>query len=126
MAVTRPDLDFDLTVARLSPRTHVATVTGELDLHTEPDLRRRLEPLAEGAHATVIVDLRDAPFVDSTALGTLSALARRLRAGGGDLVVASDDPRLRRLLEITGLLSIMSYESSLARAVERVGNASSS
>jgi anti-sigma B factor antagonist len=119
MAVVKPDLRFDLTVARLTPRTHVATVTGELDLHTEPHLRRWLSPLADRDGATLIVDLSGAPFVDSTALGTLTALARRLREGGGELVIASDDPRLRRLLELTGLLAFMSFESSLAGAVER-------
>jgi anti-sigma B factor antagonist len=122
--VTRSALDFDVTVARIAPRTHVASVSGELDLYTEPDLRRRLDPLADVDDATVIVDLCGAPFVDSTALGTLSALARRLRAGGGELVIASDDPRLRRLLEITGLLAVMSVEPSLAGAVERVGSGS--
>jgi anti-anti-sigma factor len=119
----RPDLDFDLTLARLAPRTHVATVRGELDLHTEGDLRRSLAPLVDVADATVIVDLCGAPFVDSSALGTLTACACRLRAGGGDLVIASNDPRLRRVLELTGLLAVLSFESSLAGAVERVGNA---
>lgn len=125
MAAIRPDLDFDLTLARLAPRTHVATVRGELDLHTEPDLRQSLSPLADVEDATVIVDLCGVPFVDSTALGMLSGLARRLRAGGGELVIATDDPRLRRLLELTGLLSVLSVESSLARAVERVGSSPS-
>jgi anti-sigma B factor antagonist len=125
MSTIRPELDFDLTLARLAPRTHVATVRGELDLYTEGDLRRSLAPLVDLADSTVIVDLCAAPFVDSTALGTLTACARRLRAGGGDLVIASDDPRLRRLLELTGLLALMSFEPSLAGAVKRVGSAPS-
>jgi anti-sigma B factor antagonist len=123
MAVVRPDLSFDLTVARLAPRTHVATITGELDLYTEPHLRRWLAPLVELDGETLIVDLSAAPFVDSTALGTLTTLARRLRAGGGGLVVASGDPRLRRLLELTGLLAFMSLEPSLALAVASAGDA---
>jgi anti-anti-sigma factor len=125
MCATRHGLDFDLTLARLAPRTHVATVRGELDLHTEGDLRRCLAPLVDVAGSTVIVDLCGAPFVDSTSLDTLTASARRLRAGGGELVVASDDPRLRRLLELTGLLALMTFEQTLAGAVERLGNAAS-
>src|SRR4051812_40185797 len=114
MTVFRPFPPFELTLARLAPRTHVATVTGELDLHTEQDLRRRLEPLADTADESLIVDLCGSRFIDSTALGTLEALAGRLRAGGGELVIASDDPRLRRLLEVSGMLAFMSVESSLA------------
>jgi anti-anti-sigma factor len=114
-------LEFRLTVARLAPRKHVATIAGELELSRAPELRARLWPLAETPGTAVVVDLRDAPFIDSTALGALTGLAQRLHAGGGELVLASDDPRLHRLLEVTGLLSILPIETTLARAVERVG-----
>ncbi len=110
--------ELRVTVARLEPSTYVATITGELDLHSAPALRDRLRPLAATPGTTVIADLCGAPFIDSTALGVLTDVARQLRDGGGELVIASDDPRLRRLLEITGLLSLLSFETSLAAAVE--------
>jgi anti-sigma B factor antagonist len=120
VAFASSELEFHLTLAQLTPSTHVATVSGELDLHTEPDLRSQLAPVAAEPGTTLIADLCAVPFVDSTALGALTAIAKQLRAGGGDLVVVSDDPRLRRLLEITGLLAVLDVETSLARAVERV------
>lgn len=112
--------DLHVTVARLTPSAHIATVTGELDLHNAEELRARLWPLGDAARSTVIADLCGVSFIDSTALGVLTALAKRLRERGGDLVVASSDPRLRRLLEVTGLLAVLRCESSLAEAVERV------
>jgi anti-sigma B factor antagonist len=116
------ELAFELTVASIAEHTHVATVSGELDLHCEADLRRRLWPLAAVEGTTVIVDLCDVPFLDSTAIGVLTGLAVRLREREGRLVIVSDDPRLRRLLDLAGLHAVFGVETSLAKAVKRVGD----
>jgi anti-sigma B factor antagonist len=126
MPIVDTSAELRVTVARLNPSAYVATITNELDLHNAAELRDSLSPLATAPRTTVIADLCGAPFIDSTALGVLTGLAKQLRDSGGELVVASDDPRLRRLLEITGLLSVLRYEPSLAAAVEkRVGDSAS-
>jgi anti-sigma B factor antagonist len=53
-------------------------------------------------------------------LGILSDRARRLRAHGGVCVVVSQDPRILRVFELTGLDRILRIERSLAEAVEEV------
>src|SRR3954453_7657632 len=105
MAPLQSDLEFSLTLARLATKTHIASVSGELDLHVETDLCAGLWPLADVDGTTVIVDLCNVPFIDSTALGVLSGLARRLRDSGGTLILACPDPRLQGLIGLTGLLS---------------------
>ena len=113
--------DLDVTVARLGPAAHVASVSGELDAHTAPFLRRRLLPLAERVpESQLIVDLAGVTFLDSTALGVLIGTAKLLQEHGGALVVASADPRLRRLFELAGVLPLLRLERTLAEAVERV------
>ena len=59
------------------------------------------------------------PFIDSTILGVLLKASRRARDEGGTLVLVSDDPRITRAFEITGLLGQFTFERSLAAAVER-------
>jgi anti-sigma B factor antagonist len=120
MALVDTSAELSVTVAALSDARKVATLGGELDLYNAETLRARLWPLAATPGTVVIADMSGIAFIDSTALGVLSALARQLRAGGGNLVLATDDPRLRRLLELMGLLALMDVESSLAGAVERV------
>jgi anti-sigma B factor antagonist len=113
--------DLQVTVARLAPGAHVASVGGELDAHTAPVLRRRLQPLAERVPGSqLIVDLAGVTFLDSTALGVLIGTAKLLEAGGGSLVVVSADPRLRRLFELAGVRSLLRLETTLAEAVERI------
>src|SRR5947209_4503975 len=119
MPLADTDLQFRLSIARAARSAHVATVAGELDLHNAPELEDGLRRLAQRPGTKLVVDLCDVPFIDSTALGVLVGLAKSVRAGGGDFVLATGDPRLHRLLEITGLLRLLPIESSLARAVER-------
>jgi anti-sigma B factor antagonist len=120
MASLDTTVDFRLSLARLAANTHVATVLGEADLHNEAELREAVWPLAEEEGSTVIVDLCDASFVDSTVLGVLVGLSKRLRARDGRLIVVSADPRFQKLLEITGLLPVLHLERSLAKAVGSV------
>src|SRR3954447_8666050 len=110
--------DFAGSVAELSRSTHVATISGDLDLYNSDDLRGQLAPLTALDGETLIVEMSGVTFIDSTALGVLTGAATLLRARGGRLVIASDDPRFRRLLEITGLLSVLHLEPNLTKAVE--------
>ena len=111
--------EFAGSVAEIAPDTHVSTISGDLDLYNAGDLRSHLAPLAERERETLIVEMSGVSFIDSTALGVLTGAAKQLRAGSGRLVVCSGDPRIRRLLEITGLLSVLSLEPNLTKAVER-------
>lgn len=120
MPLTHDDIELRVSVARLE-HARVLTLAGELDLHTAGTLREALSPLVADGDGSLIVDLTGIVFIDSTALGVLVAAAKQLRGRGAELVVATDDPRLRKLLEITGLLGTFGYERTLAEAVEHAG-----
>ena len=119
MEPLEPLEQFRLSTAELVEGAYVVTISGEADVASAPQLSEELERLVgDGAHE-VIVDLLDVPFVDSTVLGVLLKVSRRARAEGGEVVLVSDDPRVLRVFEITGLTSQFTFERSLARAVER-------
>jgi anti-sigma B factor antagonist len=46
-------------------------------------------------------------FIDSTGLGVIVGTLKRLREGGGDLVLRSPSRSTRKVLEITGLTRIV-------------------
>jgi anti-anti-sigma factor len=64
-----------------------------------------------------VVDLVEVGFIDSTALGLLLRFQPRFRGRGGDLVLVSDDRRVLRTLEITGLDRMFRIERRLGQAV---------
>jgi anti-sigma B factor antagonist len=121
-----PAAENSVTTVRLGERGYVLAVGGELDMHTVEPLREQLETLRTVDRLQLVVDLARVSFVDSIALGVLVEAAKRARSGGGEVVVVSDDPRVRRVFEITGLDRMVRVERSLAETVEQLVVASSS
>jgi len=81
----------------------VVTLSGELDAFDAPDLRRAFETVLETRPALVVLDLTAVTFLDSTILGALVGLLRRLRETGGELRTVLPETTARRVFEITGL-----------------------
>jgi anti-sigma B factor antagonist len=108
------------TTAQIGADAYVVSVSGELDIATAGRFAEELERTAERNARRVIVDLVGLTFIDSVALGVLTEEARRLRSAGGTCIVVSQDPRILRVFEITGLDRIFRIERSLAEAVEGV------
>ena len=94
----------ELALERNDAGMAVLTISGEHDLSTAPNLRRRLSSLLDQNTAT-IVDLSPATFVDSSILGVILDCRRRAgEAGVGFAVVhASSADAVDRVLEVTGL-----------------------
>jgi anti-sigma B factor antagonist len=108
---------FDVKTAQLGDDTFVVSVTGEADLETAPEIERELQDVLRRGGRSVAVDLVDVGFIDSSALGLLLRFQPRFKARGGDLVLVSDDRRVLRTLEITGLDRIFRIEQRLGDAV---------
>jgi anti-sigma B factor antagonist len=63
-------------------------------------------------YADVVLQVDQVEFVDSSGLGALVRLMQAARAKGGDLKLSGVPPRIRKTLEMTGLLSqFKTYES---------------
>ena len=83
------------------------TVSGELDVYTAPELRAGLHDLLSEGVTRVTLDLTDLSFIDSTGLGVVVGMLKRLRENDGDLVVRSPSRATRKVLDITGLSQII-------------------
>lgn len=77
-------------------------VRGELDLSTSPDLAAALESAGDGVR-TVLLDLRDVGFIDSSALRTIVMSGRNLAAAGSALEIGPRSDMVARVLAMTSL-----------------------
>jgi anti-anti-sigma factor len=111
------EMDFGVKVASLGSDAFVLSVSGEADLHNAPEIEGHLKELVARGARYGIVDLVEVGFIDSTVLGMLLRFQPGFRARGGDIVLVSDDRRLLRTLEITGLDRIFRIEQRLGDAV---------
>lgn len=101
----------------LSENLHLLAPSGELDLYVAPDFRRRVFEVVAGGVDRVVIDLLDVTFVDSTALGILADVAKRLRTQGGSMTVVCRDRNILRVLEITGLSRLFRVCESIPDAI---------
>ena len=108
--------DFALSDASLAGGTPVVEVSGELDLLAAPQLSRRLLDASDDCGGPVVVDLTEATFIDSTILGVLLTLARRLGHHGKRLVVVADHPHIRRVIDLTGVAKVLTVVDTREQA----------
>jgi anti-sigma B factor antagonist len=117
-------LDARVSVSRFGSDCFVVAAGGEFDLYTTERLREKLADVLELGGRQILVDLTGVSFMDSTALGVLVNAAKVLKSSGGHLVLVADDPRVTRVIEITGLGRVFRVEPSLPEAVQRLVNGS--
>ncbi|MDI3299444.1 MAG: STAS domain-containing protein [Bacillota bacterium] len=85
-------------------RQVILRLEGEMDLHTAPLFRDRLEAaVARYGVTRVLADLSQVSFIDSSGLGALLGRHRALRERGGALRLLAPGGRVRSILELAGL-----------------------
>lgn len=106
-------VSVDITTNRIGT-TAIVTPHGEVDVVTSPEFRTAVHAAVDDGATNLVVDLSDAGFLDSTALGVLVSVHRRI---GDGLVVASARPSVRRLFEITRLDTVWRMYGTLEEAL---------
>jgi anti-sigma B factor antagonist len=90
---------FDIVIREL-PDVYVVALIGELDLATSEDLSGQLMTIAG---STVVIDLSQLTFMDSTGIGALVMARNRIMQEGHRLVLTRPQGIVGRALEIVGL-----------------------
>jgi anti-sigma B factor antagonist len=111
---------FEISSRELDGRTSLIAVEGELDLSTAPRLKWMLVDSLESGRGRLILDLTLATFMDSTALGVLVGVKRRLNAGER-LAIVCPPTDVLKIFEVGGMDGIFSIFPSLDEALADVG-----
>jgi anti-sigma B factor antagonist len=105
--VVEPELTVTVEMAAGPAHSKlVVRVAGEVDIQTSPVLDEQLQRVTADGAPSVVVDLSDVTFLDSTGLSVLIAGLKRCQEAGGTMRLASPRPNVRKVLEITGLTSV--------------------
>jgi anti-anti-sigma factor len=83
----------------------VAYLSGDVDIASVGEFRAALEVSIATGCSTVVLDLADVDYADSSALGLLVWIERRLAPLGGRLVLTGADRNVSRILELSGLVA---------------------
>src|SRR5699024_3932573 len=100
-------------------------LTVVLDHHEATILREAWQnKLREGTVEHVILNLEEVSFMDSSGIGVLLGRYKEILELGGELVVCSVSPAIKRILEMSGMFKIVRLESNEEFALLSLGVAS--
>ena len=95
-----------MTAAQLGGAT-VLSVVGDVDIDTASALRDQLDKLQADGVTTIVVDLADVGFLDSSGLGVIVTAHRALTEAGGSLRIARPRPHVQKVFSITRLADVV-------------------
>jgi len=92
---------------------YVITVSGEVDLATSPELDLVIIAALESGTESVVVDLTEVSFMDSSGLGVIVRGLKRCREAYKDLDLVITNERVLKVFGITGLDQVIPIHDSL-------------
>ena len=101
-----------------SGRVTTLIVTGELDLASTPMLERELEQANDSDADVILLDLRGLAFMDSTGLHLLLKAHQSAEQAGRRLAVTKGGEQVQRLLDLTGVVDLVTIVESPAELLD--------
>lgn len=83
---------------------------GEIDIYNAPELKQHLNELIQKVQGNILIDCRDLNYVDSTGLGVLISVLKKVKEYDGDIKIKNLKPYIHKIFTITGLDKIFSVE----------------
>lgn len=108
MAATLQPPQFSCRTEYLGPHA-VIVPQGELDLATVAHLKSKQDEVLARGTTSIVVDLSQLTFIDSTGLHALWTLARRAKTDGFRLELLPGQPAVMRLFELTDALGALPF-----------------
>lgn len=109
---------FEANTEELDGPVHKISVVGELDLDTAPELEAELRAARDANDASVLLDLSECEFIDSSGLALIVQTWRDLeRREGTGLAMCCAKNQVERLLRIAGAYEAISIYDSVDDAL---------
>ncbi|UCC48188.1 MAG: STAS domain-containing protein [Gemmatimonadota bacterium] len=81
----------------------IVEVTGQLIVANRQDLKDDVLKLLDSGSRKFLIDFRDTAYIDSSGLGVLVSLSKKIREKGGEMRLSNLNEDLRTLFELTKL-----------------------
>jgi anti-sigma B factor antagonist len=96
----------------------VVDVEGQLIVGNRQELKQRVLEELERGEETFVIDFANTGYIDSSGLGVLVSLSKKIREQGGELRLAGLNEDLRTLFELTKLDTLFVITDSRAEALQ--------
>ena len=96
----------------------VVDVEGQLIVGNRQELKQKVLDELEGGERKFVIDFSNTGYIDSSGLGVLVSLSKKIREQGGELRLANLNEDLRTLFELTKLDTLFTIADSREEALE--------
>lgn len=96
----------------------VVAVEGQLIVGNRQELKQKVLEELENGERKFVVDFDQTGYIDSSGLGVLVSLSKKIREQGGELRLAGLNEDLRTLFELTKLDTLFKISDSRAEALK--------
>lgn len=107
---------MSFTVSRQGDIT-IVEIEGQLIVGNRQDLKQKVLDEVEKGARKVLIDFSRTGYIDSSGLGVLVSLAKRIRDSGGELRLASLHDELQTLFELTKLDTLFQISKTREHAL---------
>ena len=107
-------MEFAVT-ASFEGDLQVVATQGDLDVHAAPQLSSILMPLVQPG-SKVVIEMSRTPFMDSSGLAAIVEAGAKARDVDGYLCLAAPGDRVGKVLDITGVDTLIDVFDSLESA----------
>lgn len=94
----------------------IISVSGSIDALTATELTDFADAQIEAGHTKLVIDLSQVEFMSSAGLRSFLGTMKNCRKGGGDLLLASTQPGVEKVLKMSGFTEIIKMYPSLEDA----------
>jgi anti-sigma B factor antagonist len=95
----------------------IVDVEGQLIVGNRQELKQRVLEELEGGGRKFLIDFANTGYIDSSGLGVLVSLSKKIREQGGELRLANLNEDLRTLFELTKLDTLFHIASNRQEAL---------
>jgi anti-anti-sigma factor len=94
-------------------------LAGLLDAFSEPTFRKVLDKCVEEGPFNIVLDLSQIDFIDSSGIGALVQIAKKIQSSGGSLQLIAN-PRVMQTVKMVRLEQFFKIQPSVEAALENV------
>lgn len=98
----------------------VVHVSGYIDAHSFPRFQQEILTLLNQGNNHLLIDLRNATYICSTALGLLMSVFRQVRHNAGDLVVSGLSDKIANIFNLLGISKLIPVFPNEEEALRRL------
>jgi len=98
---------------------HIIRIDGEVIFENSNKIKEKAKNIIkENDIQSLIIDLTDTSYLDSSGIGTILSLFKFMRDRSGKLLITNPNDKVKRVFEVTKLNQILDIYADIEKAIE--------